>query len=229
MHILSGGEPLLSRVRAEARGAARLRFAPGYLFLSGLAPVWDALEASGAEIHLLIGNTAGQPTEEQRVAGQAGGNAGGALASELDVAASARAERRRILAETAGALGANLARIPRTDENARLLTGLAQGIAENRVRVRIYAHGRIHAKAYLFEPAGGPAVALVGSSNISLPSPGNPTELNVAIGDAAAVDAVAAWFEGLWNAGQDFSRDLFTQLSAAWPLAPGGAPAELPL
>jgi phosphatidylserine/phosphatidylglycerophosphate/cardiolipin synthase-like enzyme len=215
--ILPGGEPLLARVRAEAGGATRLRFAPGYLFLSGLAPLWDALEASGAEIHLLIGNTAGQPTEEQRVAEQANGST---IASELDVAAAARAERKRILAETAGALRANLAHIPHTDQNARMLAGLAQSIAGNRLRVRIYAHGRIHAKAYLFDRPGGP-VALVGSSNISLPSPGNPTELNVVVRDGAAVAAVSDWFDDLWIAGHDFSRELFTQLSAAWPLSSG--------
>lgn len=219
--ILPGGEPLLARVRSEVEGATRLRFAPGYLFLSGLAPIWDVLEASDAEIHLLIGNTAGQPTEEQRLAEQAGGNTAGSLASDLDVAAAARAERKRILAETAGALRANLAHIPRTDENARLLAGLAQHIAGNRLRVRIYAHGRLHAKAYLFEKADGSALALVGSSNITLPSPGNPTEMNVVVRDAAAMSAVSDWFDALWLAGQDFSRALFTQLSAAWPLAPG--------
>src|SRR4051812_7254086 len=98
--VLSGGDELLARVRAEAVGATRLRFALGYLFLSGLAPIWEALEGSGGEIQLLIGNTAGQPTDEQRVAER---EAAGALASEMDVAASARADRARVVAETAGA------------------------------------------------------------------------------------------------------------------------------
>jgi hypothetical protein len=236
--ILGGGEPLLARVRAEAAGTTRIRFALGYLFLPGLAPVWDALDASGGEIHLLIGNTAGLPTDEQRIAGQDAGS----LTPALDVAAHARAERARVVAEIRDALRANLAHLPHTGDNARLLLALARGIAANRVRVRIYSEGRLHAKAYLFErPAGGrvssagqpfaddtrpeAAVALVGSSNLSLPSPGNPTELNVVVRDAAGVGAVSAWFDSLWGASHDFSRDLFTQLSASWPLsAPGHAP-----
>lgn len=220
--ILPGGEPLLARVREEAAGATRLRFALGYLFVSGLAPVWDTLEASGAEIHLLIGNTAGLPTEEQRVAGS---ESGASLDSDQDVAASARAARARVVAETVGALRANLAHVPRTGRNARLLAALATGIAANRIRVRIYPDGRLHAKAYLFEHSPGAgglpdgSIALVGSSNISLPSPGNPTELNVVVRDETSVGLVSAWFESLWSASQDFSRDLFTELSGAWPLS----------
>ena len=213
--VLSGGEPLLTCVRSAVNGAVRLRFALGYLYLAGLAPVWDALEASGAEIQLLIGNTAGQPTHEQWVAGQ---EAEGLITSALDVAATARAERTRVVAETAEALRANLAHIAHTSENERLLVGLARSIAGNRLRVRIYPEGRLHAKAYLFE-CPEDATALVGSSNLSLPSPGNPTELNVLLRDPAAVAAVSAWFDTLWAASQDFSRDLFTELSGAWPFA----------
>ena len=216
--ILAGGGPLLERVRAEAAGASRMRFALGYLFLSGMAPVWDGLNAGGSEIHLLIGNTAHQPTDEQRLAEQ---HASGSLTAEQDVARGARAERTRIVTETAEALRDNLLHVPRTEENERLLVGLAQGIAGNRVRVRIYPDGRLHAKAYLFEREDS-SVALVGSSNISLPSPGNPTELNVVLHEPAAVDAVAAWFDTLWDASQDFSRDLFAELSASWPLGASG-------
>lgn len=220
--VLPGGAPLLARVRAEAArpGLSRMRWALGYLFLPGLAPLAHAL-TSGAlagEVHLLIGNTAGQPTDEQVVAG-AGRDPTSPLAPRHDVAAQARAERARIVTETAGALRANLAQVSRTDENARLLSGLAAAITTNRVRVRIYAGGRLHAKAYLFEHENSAeTIALVGSSNVSLPSLGNVTELNVVVGDPAGAGAVAAWFDALWNNAQDFSRDLVAELSQAWPL-----------
>ena len=104
------------------------------MFLPGLAPVWDALESGGGETHLLIGNTARQPTDEQRVAGR---EAEGALGAELDVARGARAERARVVTETAEALRANLAHIPRTDENARFLLGMARGIAVADLQARL--------------------------------------------------------------------------------------------
>ena len=211
--ILGGGSPLMERFCQETSSAVRIRAALGYVFLSGLTPVWDALESSGAELQFLIGNVAGQQTDEQRAAAA---DAEGALASALDVAASARAARARVVAETAAAIRSNLAHIEHTGDNKRLLMGLTQGIALNRIRVRIYPDGRLHSKCYLFERAES-AVAIVGSSNITLPSPDNPTELNVVVHDPASVAAIGVWFDGLWSASQDFSRDLFSELSTAWP------------
>ncbi|MES2461832.1 MAG: phospholipase D-like domain-containing protein [Armatimonadota bacterium] len=219
--ILPGGEPLLARVRIEASaaGVSRIRLALGYLFVPGLAPVWDALDRSGAtELHLLIGNTAGTLTEEQQVAlaDEASANAGpnDTRSPEMDVAAAARAERARIVTETAQALRENLAHIPVDDAAAKsLLLRLARAANTGRLRVRIYPEGRLHAKAYLFERANGhPMVALVGSSNLSLPSPGNPTELNVIVRETEATLGLSAWFDTLWDVGQDFSRELLTEI-----------------
>lgn len=222
--ILPGGEPLLARVRAEASatGVRRIRLALGYLFVPGLAPVWKALEHSSAtELHLLIGNTAGTLTDEQRVAlaDEVSGTASphDTRSPEMDVAAAARTERARIVTETAGALRENLAHIPAGDSGAQsVLLSLAQAATTGRLRVRIYPEGRLHAKAYLFEhPEGISTIALVGSSNLSLPSPGNPTELNVVVREKAATDQITHWFDTLWDAGQDFTRELLTEIMAA--------------
>lgn len=225
--ILPGGEPLLARVRVEAsaRPLARVRLALGYLFVPGLAAVWDALEDSdAAELQLLIGNTAGTLTDEQEVAlsdeAADAARPGDLRTPEMDVAASARAGRARIVMETARALRENLAHIPAGDMAAQsLLLRLARTAQAGRLRVRIYPAGRLHAKAYLFERPNGDAAAIVGSSNLSLPSPGNPTELNVVVRDPAARQ-VTAWFDALWNTGQDFTRDLLTEMLAAPILQP---------
>ncbi len=223
--VLAGGEPLVARVRAEAAapGTTRIRFALGYLFVPGLAPAWDALEASAAsEMHLLIGNTVSTLTDEQRAAARDTPDAiTAAVPPGQDVAALPRAARDRVVAETALALRENLARIERTEANAALLVGLARAVAANRLRLRIYPDGRLHAKAYLFERAGGTcSVALVGSTNLTLPSPGTPTELNVAVRDDAGCEAVSTWFEALWDAGQDFTRPFVDELLRGWPLTP---------
>lgn len=228
--ILSGGESLIARARQEiaAPGTTRIRWALGYLFVPGLGPLWDALEgasAATAEIHLLIGNTAGVLTDEQRIAAAdeaaAEAQATG-VTLEMDVAAAARAERDRIVAATARALRENLHRsVPRTPENARLLIGLARAVTDGRVRVRIYPDGRLHAKAYIFERGSSGPTVIVGSSNLTLPSPDNPTELNVLLREETGYGSVTAWFERLWGASQDFGRDLVTELSRSWPLMPG--------
>jgi len=221
--ILSGGEPLLARVRAEAtaRPLARIRLALGYLFVPGLAPVWDALEAgTPGEIQLLIGNTAQTLTDEQQVAltdeVADAGRPDDSRSAAQDVAGVARAARARIVAETARALRENLARIAPEDAAViHVLLGLARAASAGQLRVRIYPDGRLHAKAYLFEGGEGEgAVGLVGSTNLSLPSHGNSTELNVVVRDRAAAQ-VGDWFDALWTVGQDFTRDLLTEILSA--------------
>jgi phosphatidylserine/phosphatidylglycerophosphate/cardiolipin synthase-like enzyme len=219
--ILPGGEPLLARIRveADAAGVRRIRLALGYLFVPGLAPIWDALEKSSAtELHLLIGNTAATLTEEQQVAMadevSVTGGSSDTRSPEMDVAASARTERAHIVTETAQALRGNLAHIPADDTAGQsLLLRLARAANAGRLRV--------HAKASLFEHhAGEPTVALVGSSNLSLPSPGNPTELNVVVREKEAAIQLTAWFDALWDAGQDFTRELLTEILNAPCLQP---------
>jgi len=220
--ILGGGEPLLARVRAEASvpGTRALRFALGYLFVPGLAPVWDAMEGGPAEeMQVLIGNTATLPTEEQRLAVETITGPLPLPSGVPDVAAAARRERERTLRDTAGALRENLRQVKRTDENARVLVGLARAVTQNRLRIRIYGDGRLHAKAYLFARHGlVPSAALVGSTNLTLPSPGNRTELNVAVHDRTGFASVSAWFDDLWDVSHDFSREMVAELSGAWPL-----------
>jgi phosphatidylserine/phosphatidylglycerophosphate/cardiolipin synthase-like enzyme len=226
--VLPGGDPLLAWVRQEAsRPLARIRLALGYLYLPGLEPVWDALEGSGAEINLLIGNTAGTLTDEQYVAlgdeARIAGRPNDPRLPEQDVAAGARADRARIVTETARALRENLARGAGADAPlASVLLRIARAVGGGRLRVRIYPDGRLHAKAYLFHGAatGEAMTALVGSSNLSLPASGNPTELNLVVRDPATTAAVSEWFDALWFAGQDFTRDLLTEILAAPSLQP---------
>jgi hypothetical protein len=185
--VLPGGEPLLARVRDEAAKPAtsRMRFALGYLFVPGLAPVWDALEASPAdEIHLLIGNTAGQPTDEQRVAAAAAAqqprsSAGGGFFAD-DVAGGARTERARVLSETTSALRANLAAVPREERQAAAPYRPRPGDHRRTAsRSRLHRRPAPRQGVPLRAAPGrgrnkrghtGAGVALVGSSNLTLPA-----------------------------------------------------------
>jgi hypothetical protein len=219
--ILSSGESLIAQIRAEATAVnlTRIRLAPGFLFIPGLAPFWHDMESSTAtEIQILIGNTAGTLTEEQQFVASADVTASG-VAPALDMAAAARSERDRTLSETARSMRENLERMSRTEANERLVLSLARAVGANRVRVRVYPDGRLHAKAALFEHEEGGSVAIVGATNITLPASGNPTQINVVMRDPETIAEVAAWFDTLWEAGQDYTRALFTDLTAYWPLA----------
>ena len=214
--VLPGGEALLTALMAEIRSpdVGRIVIAPGYLFVPGLAPLWEALEASTArEIHLMTGNTAGLLTVEQRFVAESE-SAENSLAPELDFAAGARTERDRVRDEVSHSLRENLIRMPKTPESENLLLSLARGIASNRVRARVYAEGRQHTKAAIVEKSSG-VVAFVGTTNITLPVATNPTQINLRIAEPTAARQIERWLDSLWEDAQDFSRALFAEISAS--------------
>jgi hypothetical protein len=96
---------------------------------------------------------------------------------------------------------------------------LAKRIADGGLKVRLYTHGRIHAKLTLVEyPAELAQIAVVGSSDVTLGAPSHPTELNIIVRDLESVRSLTAWYQALWDKGQDFHRELFDELAQSWAL-----------
>ena len=219
---------LADRVGELLQGAASARFAVGYLFLDGLAPLCARLEQV-RDVEFLIGNVVNRLTDEQTREEAEGRTRGGEawVQEQADVAATLRAAHDRAAAETALNLRRTLADLPRTPEMRALLLTLASRIADGGLKARLYTQGRIHAKLALIgygeEGAGEGGVAVVGSSNLTLGAAGHPTELNVVVRDPESVHALARWYQGLWNASQDFHRELFDELCRSWVLAAAGS------
>ena len=215
---------LVDRVRELLDGAASARFAVGYLFLDGLAPLCARVEQV-RDLELLIGNVVNRLTEEQMREQAEERTRGGEdlVQAQADVAATLRAAHDRAAAETALNLRHTLADLPRTPEMRALLLTLASRIADGGLKARLYTQGRIHAKLALIGYGGGGEdggeVAVVGSSNLTLGAAGHPTELNVVVRDPESVHALDRWYQGLWSASQDFHRELFDELCRSWALA----------
>ncbi len=220
--IINNREPRLAlRVRDLLDdGANSARLAVGYLFLDGLVPL-TAQIARLESLEILIGNVVNRLTDEQVREEAAARQRGGETwvrASE-DVAATLRDTHDRATAETALNLRETLAALDRTPEMSALLLTLAECVVRGSLKVRLYTDGRIHAKVALIGyPAGRGGVAVVGSSNLTLGGEAHPTELNVALSDAGSVAALEAWYRCLWEASQDFHRELFTELGQCWAL-----------
>ena len=203
-------------------GASSVRLAVGYLFLNGLAPLQAQIERLET-VEILIGNVVNRLTQEQvweeAASRRRGGEAG--VRDQEDVAAATRETHDRATVETALNLRETLAALNRTPEMQALLLTLAECVARGSLKMRLYTEGRIHAKVTLIGyPEGGPpSVAIVGSSNLTLGGDGHPTELNVALSDAGSVDALELWYRQLWDASQDFHRELFAELGQSWAFA----------
>lgn len=204
-------------------GAVSAKFAVGYLFLDGLVPLRDQIE-SLHRVEILIGNVINRVSDEEVREIVDSKVRGGEewVRDQEDVAATLRELLDRSAAETAANLRYTIDALPRTPENRALLLTLARRIASGAVKVRLYTHGRIHAKVSLLRYPSqhpcSPGVAIVGSSNLTMVAPANPTELNVVVRDAAGVLAVRSWFKGLWSVSQDFHRELFDELGQSWAM-----------
>jgi len=85
---------------------------------------------------------------------------------------------------------------------------IVDALKSGKIQVRVYTKEKFHAKAYIthgkFDVIG--SVALVGSSNFTLPGLQQNIELNVQIRDE--VDKLQAWYEKHWDEARDVSPDI---------------------
>lgn len=218
-------ERLVDHILAILPQAARARFAVGYFFLSGLEALGASLDAIG-ELRLLIGNTSNRETIEQLSEAYRRLDLVQERAEEMRLAR--RADHRARARETADNLRQTIGVMDQTDAGEELVHALIRMVEEQRLKVRVYTRGRLHAKAYIFDwtnpTPGNRGIAIVGSSNLTLAGVRDNTELNVLVHDNGnPLDPtqgnhakLTAWFEELWDEAQDFDELLMTELRQSW-------------
>ncbi len=221
-------EKLIDHIRQILPGCQAARFAVGYFFLSGLEAVADRL-ANVQELRLLIGNTSSRQTIEQIAEGYR-------RLEQVERAAEAqvyptRVEMARAVEATAANVGQAAALMDQSDEAERVVDTLVRLIEEERLQVRVYTKGRLHAKAYIFDygpvydvqgqplPREEQGIAIAGSSNFTLSGVTSNTELNVMVHGNANHAALTDWFNELWDEAQDFEAHLMRELRQSWPMA----------
>lgn len=101
--------------------------------------------------------------------------------------------------------------------NKEALEKLYELLRNNKLNIKIYTNGKLHAKLYLFlehpeeldtEHGVSPGVAIVGSSNLSRPGFTTNKELNVSLTDREAILDLNKWFEDLWINSEEFREEL---------------------
>jgi superfamily II DNA or RNA helicase len=221
-------EKLVDHLNQILGTSERARFAVGYLFLSGLTSVAKRLLGL-RELRLLIGNTTNRETVETLAEGF----------RRLDLAAEEvekqaypkRTESGRIADATAGNLRNAVEWMDQTDDAQDLIAGLIRMIEENRLKVRVYTKGRLHAKAYIcdygkvFDLLGDEVarhekgIAVVGSSNLTLSGLTHNTELNVLVQGNENHRQLVVWFDDLWKEAKEFDETLMAELKESWAAA----------
>jgi len=218
-------EKLVDHINRILSSTQAARFAVGYFFLSGLTSIAERL-AGVQELRLLIGNTTNRETLEQLAEGYRRLE----LVSEAAEAEKypKRTDVRRMAAETAENLRASMELMDQTDASEALVRTLVRMIEDQRLQVRVYTKGRMHAKAYIFDygtvygSSGNPierhekGIAVVGSSNLTLAGVTHNTELNVVVQGNDNHAELVRWFEELWQESQDFDATLMQEMQQSW-------------
>lgn len=98
-------------------------------------------------------------------------------------------------------------------EKNDFLSGVAaivQALRDGKIECRAYAKKKFHAKAYITHPrvAVIGSVALVGSSNLTLPGLTQNIELNIQVKAAGDVRQLQEWYEKHWQEAQDITPDI---------------------
>jgi hypothetical protein len=88
------------------------------------------------------------------------------------------------------------------------------GIRSGKIECKLYAKKKFHAKAYITHPKAKVigSVALVGSSNFTLPGLTENVELNIQVRAPDDVEKLQKWFEHYWGEGENISDDVIRVL-----------------
>ncbi len=87
---------------------------------------------------------------------------------------------------------------------------IVQAMREGKIECRAYTKGKFHAKAYITHPrvAVIGSVALVGSSNFTLPGLTQNIELNIQLRTPGDVRQLQEWYERHWEKSEDITSDI---------------------
>jgi superfamily II DNA or RNA helicase len=219
---------LVDHIRKILPGSRAAKFAVGYFFLSGLETVADKLD-SIQDFRLLIGNTTNKETLEQIAEGYRRLEQ---VEEKIEEQQYPKRREMEIAAEkTAEHIGETASLMDQTDQSEELVSVLVRLIQEERLSVKVYTRGRLHAKAYIFDygkiydQAGKEitreekGISITGSSNFTLSGVTSNTELNVLVHGNTNHQVLTEWFEDLWEEAEDFEEHLLTELKQSWPLA----------
>src|SRR5438552_8006741 len=87
---------------------------------------------------------------------------------------------------------------------------IIEAIRSGKIECKVYAKKKFHAKAYITHPKVKVigSVALVGSSNFTVPGLTENVELNIQVRAPGDVRTLQIWFERYWLEGEAISDDV---------------------
>lgn len=199
-----------------------VKFATGYLYLSGFYEIADRLTGL-EEARILVGDTLNRETVEalaQALPGEE--NLQRAVNEQRFENPDTRQER---VTSVGQGIRANVAGLPHSLEREQKLARLTELIRQGRVKIRVYTRYPLHAKAYIFtfkpeivQAAGLNGVGIIGSSNLTLSGFRRNTELNTYVRGPHNYHDLHEWFDRLWDEAVPFQETITETLEESWAL-----------
>ncbi len=202
-------------------GSDKIKFAVGYLYLSGFYQIADNLERL-EEAKILIGSNMNRQLME-------------ALAEtiqpeELKEEYSKQQyqrnlEKDKIKDNLGEKITQNLQSLPHSIQRQKEIRKLVSLVKNNKIRIKVYTKYPLHAKAYIFKykeniasASRSEGIAVVGSSNLTMSGFYHNTELNTYVRGQKNFEELNIWFDELWKEAIHFEETLKTIFENSWAI-----------
>ena len=118
--------------------------------------------------------------------------------------------RRRCKQDVAASLDASIEAEKEKNDFLAGVPAIVQALRDGKIECRAYSKEKFHAKAYITHPrvAVIGSVALVGSSNFTVPGLTQNIELNIQIQAARRRPPVQDWYEQHWDEAENITPDI---------------------
>ena len=213
---------LSDEINDRLSASKSVKFATGYLYLSGFYEIADRL-GEIEEARILVGDTLNRQTVEALAQSLPGED-------ELEQEVNRRqfespdARDERVTHVTHG-IRTNVAGLPHSLEREQRLARLAESVSEGRIQIKVYTKYPLHAKAYIFsyrpeiaQGAASDGIGIVGSSNLTLSGFRRNTELNTYVRGPHNYNELNEWFDRLWDEAIPFEETITETLEESWAL-----------
>ncbi len=202
-------------------GSEKVKFAVGYLYLSGFYQISENLEElDGAKI--LIGSNLNQQLME-------------ALAETLhpdeleETQAKLKYQRNidkeNFKNEIKQKITQNIQALPHSVKRQKEIQKLVELVKSKKLEVKVYTKYPLHAKAYIFKykqniatASGSEGIAVVGSSNLTMSGFYHNTELNTYVRGQKNYEELNKWFDDIWKEAVPFADSMQKIIENSWAL-----------
>ena len=213
---------LKDEILTKLDGSDKIKFAVGYLYLSGFYQIADKLE-NLKSAKFLIGSNINRNLLEALAESVAGEEE---LKDKYDSTKLQRpSDRDRVKENINQSIISNLQALPHTIQRQREIVKLVELAKAKKVRIKVYTKHPLHAKAYIFKfkedtasASASEGIGIIGSSNLTMSGFFHNTELNTYVRGQKNYEELNEWFDRLWEEGVSFEEALRETFEESWAL-----------